>query len=381
MSWDITGMGAIANVGTGPDEIFDALCVGREARAQLRAFDVSKYRSRYAYEIDDRAEPGQDEPLRATRWLRLAIEQALADAGLGEDLSDIPVLVGTTLREQRSAELWWQSGAAFNPAEFYFGTDLRASFGAESSYTLANACSASLYALALATDLIELGAADTVVVGGTDAITESAFGTLDRVQNESPDALTPFDESHKGMLMGEGAVAVVLQRAGTAAGKVRARLRSVGVNCDANHPTAPDQDSIGWVIRDAHRRAGVVSDDIDLVMLHGTGTPRNDETEAAVLTDVFGGSKRPDGAPLMTAIKSMTGHTLGGSGLLSLVMAIRSIESGRVPPVRGLTTPIDEVAGLSLIQGTSQAADISMAQVNSFGFGGINAVAVMEAVR
>lgn len=380
MSWDITGIGAIANVGSDPEEIFQALCAGREARAQLRAFDVSKYRSRYAYEIDDRAEPGQDEPLRATRWLRDAVGQALADAGLGTELTDIPVLVGTTLREQRSAELWWQSGAAFTSENFHFGTDLRASFGAQTSYTLANACSASLYALALASDLIELGTADTVVVAGTDAITESAFGTLDRVQNESPEVLTPFDESHKGMLMGEGAVAVVLQRSGTATGRVRARLRSVGVNCDASHPTAPDRDSIGWVIREAHRRAGVSADDIDLVMLHGTGTPRNDETEAAVMMDVFGGSTRDGGPPLMTAIKSMTGHTLGGSGLLSLVMAIRSIESGRVPPVRGLTTPIDEVAALPLIQGSSRAADVTVAQVNSFGFGGINAVAVMEAV-
>lgn len=381
MSWDITGIGAIANVGSNPDEIFTSLCAGREGRAQLRAFDVSKYRSRHAYEIDDRPTPGTDEPLRATRWLRLAIAQALADAGRETDLSEVPVLVGTTLREQRSAELWWQDGAEFGPADFHFGTDLLASFGAASSYTLANACSASLYALALATDLIALDITDTVVVAGTDAITQSAFGTLDRVQNESPEKLTPFDESHQGMLMGEGAVAVVLQAGGTATGPVRARLRSVGINCDAAHPTAPDRDSIGWVIRDAHRRAGVVSEDIDLVMLHGTGTPRNDETEAGVMMDIFGRSSRSDSAPLMTAIKSMTGHTLGGSGLLSLVMAIKAMESGQVPPVHGLTDPIEQAAKLSLVQTASRAAEIRTVQVNSFGFGGINAVAVLEAAR
>ncbi|MFB7999748.1 AMP-binding protein [Streptomyces sp. NPDC056002] len=90
-------------------------------------------------------------------------------------------------------------------------------------YTFANACSASLYALGLATDMIEGGLADTVVVAGTDAATEGGFGTLDRVQNDLPDALRPFDVTHKGMLMGEGAAAVVVQRAGSGSGPVHAR--------------------------------------------------------------------------------------------------------------------------------------------------------------
>lgn len=376
MSWDIAGMGAVANVGSTPDEIFRALCAGRELRAPLRAFDLTKYRSRHAYEIDDRT-GGADEPLRATRWLHQSIDQALADAGLEPDLRDVPVLVGTTLREQRSAELWWRTGAAFGPADFHFGTALRGRYGSAATYTLANACSASLYALAMAGDLIELAEADTVVVAGADAITESAFGTLDRIQNDSPEALHPFDRSHKGMLMGEGAVAVVLRRSGSAEGP-RARLRGVGVNCDASHPTAPDRDSIGWAIRDAHRRADVRAEDVDLVMLHGTGTPRNDETEAGVMSDIFGSGAR---TPLMTAIKSMTGHTLGGSGLLSLVMAILAFQNGQVPPVLGLTDPIDEAAGLRLVQGTAAAAQPRIAQVNSFGFGGINAVAVIEAAQ
>jgi len=103
VTWDIIGMGAVANLGSNPEEIFAALCAGRDAVHELRVFDTTKYHSRQAYEIDDRAVPGEDEPLRATRWLRAAVGQALADAGLNEDLRDVPVLVGTTLREQRSA--------------------------------------------------------------------------------------------------------------------------------------------------------------------------------------------------------------------------------------------------------------------------------------
>ncbi|MDQ3402040.1 MAG: 3-oxoacyl-ACP synthase [Actinomycetota bacterium] len=377
MSWDITGMGAVANLGENPEEIYAALCDARDARAPLRSFDPSKYRMRYAYEIDDRATSGHDTTLRASDWLRTAVAQAVDDAGL-TDLRDVPILVGTTLREQRSAELWWRDGAAFDPVDLDFGRALRAEFGFARTYTFANACAAALYSLAMATDLIEFGMADTVVVAGTDSIAESAFGTLDRVQNETPEALLPFDKAHRGMIMGEGAVAVVVRRAGADPTRVRARVRSVSMNCDAFHATAPDPSGITAVVRDAYRRADVRPQDIDLVMLHGSGTPRNDETEASVLAEVFAESGR---GPLMTAIKSMTGHTLGGSGLLSLVVAALAMRDGRVPPVLGLRDPIEEAAGLGLVRDAAVEARVDTAQIDAFGFGGINAVAILEAAR
>ncbi|MFF8902469.1 beta-ketoacyl synthase N-terminal-like domain-containing protein [Streptomyces lydicus] len=378
MTWDITGMAAVANIGASPRKIFTALCAGQESRTPLRVFDPDMYRAAYAYEIDDRPEIGGDIPRRATRWLTTVVRQAVADAGLDEDLSQIPVLVGTTMREQRSLELWWRENADVVLEDLHFGTTLKKAFGASTTYTFANACSATLYALGMATDMIELGMADTVVVAGTDAATESGFGTLDRVQNDIPDALRPFDTTHKGMLMGEGAVAVVVQRAGTGNGPVHARVLGVGMNCDARHATAPDPDGITRAIQDAYHRAGVRAEDIDLVMLHGSGTPRNDVTESSVLSRIFHGAGP---GPLMTAIKAMTGHTLGGSGLLSLVMAVLAMKERRVPPVLGLTDPIPEATGLGLVQGAPAAGDLTVAQIDAFGFGGINAVAIVEATR
>ncbi|ONK13171.1 beta-ketoacyl synthase N-terminal-like domain-containing protein [Streptomyces sp. MP131-18] len=378
MTWDITGMAAVANIGATPGEIFAALCAGQESRTPLRAFDPDKYRAAYAYEIDDRPEGGGDIPQRATRWLTTVIRQAAGDAGLGEDLAQVPVLVGTTMREQRSLELWWRHDAEVALEDLHFGTALKAAFGASTTYTLANACSATLYALGMATDMIELGMADTVVVAGTDAATESGFGTLDRVQNDIPDALRPFDTTHKGMLMGEGAAAVVVQRAGTGNGPVHARVRGVSMNCDAHHATAPDADGITRAVLDAYRRAGVRARDIDLVMLHGSGTPRNDATESSVLRRIF---QSAGPGPRMTAIKAMTGHTLGGSGLLSLVMAVLAMKEGTVPPVLGLADPIPEAAGLGLVQGSPASDDLAIAQIDAFGFGGINAVAIVEGAR
>lgn len=376
-SWVITGMGAVCSIGGNVDAMFAALCAGRSGVAALRGFDPAKFRARNAYEIDDRPAPGVDVPLRATRWLLDAVTAARSDAGLPDDLGEIPVLVGTTLRELRSVELNWRDGTAFEVRDLHFGTALRNRFGAVNTFTVANACAASLYALALGADLLDLGAADTVVVAGTDTITESTYGTLDRCYSQPPDAIRPFDKGRRGMLQGEGAVAVVLCREGEvpAGRRAHARLRGVAVNCDANHPSAPDAKSLVLVNREALDRAGTRPAEIDAVFLHGTGTPLNDDAEAAAVGEVFGGITP---SPYLTAIKSMTGHTAGASGLHSFVTAVKAIQRGIVPPTVGVTDPIDEVAPYRLVRDRAVIAPLRVAQVNSFGFGGLNAVAVLE---
>lgn len=376
MSWLIAGTGAVASIGGSTEEVFAALCAGHSGLAPLRGFDRGKYRVGGAYEIDDRPAPGTDVPLRATGWLVRAVAEALADAGLDADLSDVPVIVGTGLGELRSAELGWRDGARFDPAELHFGTALRERFAAAWTYTLANACSASLHALAMGCDLLDAAAADTVVVAGTDTLTESMFGLLDRVQLEAPDQVRPFDLARRGTLMGDGAAAVVLRRA-EHGGPAAARVRAVSMNCDASHPTAPDPGGIAAAIRMAHERAGVTAGDVDLILLHGTGTTLNDRAEAVALGEVFGAAV--DG-PLMTAVKSMTGHTSGGSGLLSVIVAARSLATGRIPPTIGLREPLAEAARFRFVRDAEHVAELRLAQVDAFGFGGVNAVAVLERV-
>jgi 3-oxoacyl-[acyl-carrier-protein] synthase II len=376
----VTGIGAVTSVGGTATETFAALAAGHSGLAELRGYDRAKFRAQVAYEIDDRPALGVDEPLRATRWLEQAVARAACDGGLGEDLSGVPVLVGTTLRELRSVELSWRDGTPLDVRDQHFGTMLRRRFGAADTHTVANACSASLYALAMGWDLLELGAADTVVVAGVDTITESTYGLLDRCYPEAPDRVRPFDRNRRGMLQGEGAAAVVLRRAadGPLPGSgVHALVRGVSVNCDAYHPSAPNAKSIAEAVIDAHRRAGVQPADIDLVMLHGTGTALNDEAESAALGTVFAGLPQ---SPYMTAIKSMTGHTAGASGLHSLLVAVDAMRQGVVPPTIGLDDPVEAVDGFRIVRNRAlrPAEDLRLAQIDSFGFGGLNAVAVVE---
>ena len=367
----VTGIGALASPGRNAPELYRALCAGTSGLAPLRGFDADRFRARHAYEIDDR--PGRDVPGRATAWLLEAIAEALASAGIGEDLSEIPVFVGTGLRELRSAELWWTEGTPFAPERLNFGPALAERFGAAETYTVNNACSASLYALALAADRLASGEDEVVVAAGVDSITASMFGLLDRVHAVPVDRVRPFDRDRRGVLMGDGAAAVVLRRD---ASEPLAWLRSVSVNCDAFHVTAPDGAGVAAAIEQAHELAGLSPAQIDLVFAHGTGTLLNDEVEAGALAKVFDVSTGR--GPLVTAIKSMTGHTSGGSGLMSLVVAVETLRRGEVPPTVGLRDPVPEADGLRFVTGGPLRAEVRRVQVDAFGFGGVNAVAVLE---
>jgi 3-oxoacyl-[acyl-carrier-protein] synthase II len=381
LSQSITGIGAVASIGRGVDDLFENLCAGVTGHAPLRGFDRANFRAQYAYEVDDRPAEGIDVPARATALLLDAIAQAAKDAGLGEDLSGIPVLVGTGLRELRSVELWWRGDAELTEDGLHFGPALRERFGAEKTYTFSNACSASLYALALGSDLLARpDGPGTVIVAGVDVLTESMYGLLERVHPAAPERVRPFDRHRTGVLMGDGAAAIVLRRQDSAQDgrQVHGRLRGVSVNCDAFHATAPSPEGIAGAMRQAYAAAAIEPKDIDLVMLHGTGTLLNDEAEAIALAEVLGADADK---PLMTAIKSMTGHTSGGSGLLNLVVGLRALDQGRIPPTVGLDDPVDEAADFRFVTGAERRAELETMQLNAFGFGGINAVAIVEAAR
>jgi 3-oxoacyl-[acyl-carrier-protein] synthase II len=125
---------------------------------------------------------------------------------------------------------------------------------------------------------------------------------------------------------------------------------------------------------DALSRAGLSPGDIDLIMAHGTGTALNDQVEALSIREVFGDAV---GRVLISGLKSMIGHTSGASGLVAVVTAIESLIQGCVPPTIGFETPIDEAESLDIVAGKARVAPVRTAQVNAFGFGGVNAVVII----
>lgn len=376
--WAITGTGMMTSVGADKTACFAAFCAGQSGNKPLQAFRHECFHAQHAYEIADRPE-NKDYTDRATSWVRRAITEAVTEAGIDNLPERTAVVLGTGLRELRSLELWWVDGQPFRVDKLHFSSAVQHEIGVDAPVmNLSNACAASSFALGLAADMLELGEAEVAIVVGCDSITESMFGLLDRVNPLHPERLQPYDRNRRGVLMGEGAAALVLETPEHAAArqaKVKAWLRSVGMSCDAYHVTAPERHGIARAMRDAHQRAGVGPEHIDLLMVHGTGTILNDSTEASAITDVFGDHVAK---MTMTGLKSLTGHTSGASGLVGTITAVECMNQGRIPPTLGLTEPMPEAEQFHFVLDEAKIAHPQIAQVNAFGFGGVNAVAILE---
>jgi 3-oxoacyl-[acyl-carrier-protein] synthase II len=197
-------------------------------------------------------------------------------------------------------------------------------------------------------------------------------------RNDAPQkASRPFDKNRDGFVQGEGAGMFVfekLEHALSRGARIYAEVLGYGLNCDARHPVAPDQDSVAACMRLALDDAGVTPDQVDLISAHGTGTKANDTTECGAIHDVF------DGAPPRTvSVKSMLGHTMGAASALSAIACVLAIREGFIPPtINHVET--DPTCGIDCVPNESVPADLRIVQNNALAFGGDNAVVLFGRV-
>ncbi len=241
------------------------------------------------------------------------------------------------------------------------------------------ACSSGTVALGEGFELIRRGAADVVVAGGSEFISDACGGMLygfDLARTLASDcdppeqANRPFDQRRSGFVYSEGgAAALILERLDHARARgapVLAEVLAFGETCDAYSlmSVAPDGAQIERLVRETVSRAGLETGDVGYVNAHGTGTQANDQVEAEMLMRVFG-----TGAAVNSS-KSLLGHTIGASGALEALIAVESLRSGRLHPSLNLERP---VVGLDFVTGEARRADVSVALSESFAFGGHNA--------
>lgn len=371
----ITGLGACTSVGDTAAECMDALLAGKQGNKELRHLRTSQYDTKIAYERDESGEHGGR--YRSSSFLKRALIEAVETIGNDILEQNVPVYVGTGLRELRTVELAALAGDTLDVEDLDFTAVVRSILPrAERVLTISNACAASNYALALAVDAIHLGA-PMAVAAGADTLTSSMFGLLDRVNPETVEAVQVFDQYRRGVLMGDGGVALILETESNALAAGRtplAEVLSVGISTDAKHETAPDAAGINRALDDAYSRAGIEPEAIDVIFVHGTGTQLNDTTESMVLAERF---SAVENKPAISGIKAMTGHTSGASGGIGVVAAIHSLHSGVVPPTPGTSHPIASAKGFGL-SCDKQTVDTKIAQVNAFGFGGVNSVVLLS---
>lgn len=225
-------------------------------------------------------------------------------------------------------------------------------------------------------------------LGNRMAAVSGAIGTLDPVKvlgHASIRSMTdgwvrPFSAGRSSIAIGEAGVALVLEEEGQArARKARplARIRGVGLSNDAYHLTAPDPHGTGaeLAIRRALEHARVAPEQVDYIHAHGTGTVLNDRMECAALRRIFG--DRLPHIPV-TSSKPAAGHTLAAAGALGVALTALSLDTGWLPPTLNFTAPDPECAVDCLPEGARYRPDIRIAVAQAFGFGGVNAVVVLE---
>ena len=391
----VTGLGAVTSVGFGVNEFAAALRRGASGVSKITVFDTTGFTSDLGCEVRNFA-PGtwilNLDPAtlgRSSQFSVAAARMALDDAGLTDhDLAGVwcGVSVGTTDGESqpidRLNDTWVTHGPArLDPAvlkqvpSHRLATSVARELDVHGeAVTIPAACAAGNYAIGHAFDLIREGEADFMLCGGADSMCRKTFAGFFRLGTIAPRMCQPFDKNRQGLLTGEGAGMLFLERLDHAvarAAHIYAEILGYGLNCDAHHMVAPNRESIAACMRLAHANAGISPSDVDYVSAHGTGTRANDVTEAAAIRDVFGGP------PPTSSIKSNIGHTMGAASALSAVACSIALDRGFIPPTINSIEP-DPECGLDCVPNVARDAPLHVVQNNAFAFGGNNSIVVFS---
>ncbi|MFD5753031.1 beta-ketoacyl-[acyl-carrier-protein] synthase family protein [Streptomyces sp. NPDC127033] len=250
------------------------------------------------------------------------------------------------------------------------------------SMGIASACASGTAAIGYGRMLLQAGLADIVIAGGAESMHSRAlFASCIRaramsLRSDDPHtALRPFDADRDGMVTGEGAGIVILERPDHARARrapVKALVTGFGATSDAHSPAAPDPEgtSIERALRTALADAQLTPGDIGFVNAHGTSTVANDLVEGTVLHRVLG-----DTVPV-SSTKPVTGHTLGASGAIETALTVMALQDHTVPPTASLHRQ-DPAILLNIVQDTAQQTLARTAVKTSLGFGGHNAALVL----
>jgi 3-oxoacyl-[acyl-carrier-protein] synthase II len=251
---------------------------------------------------------------------------------------------------------------------------------------LSTACAAGSHAIGMAYRSIQLGEADLMAAGGSEAavtmLTITAFyrmGALATGYNDHPEiASRPFDVKRNGFVMSEGAGIMVLEELDHALERgahIYGEVVGFGMTGDAYHITDPHMEGATRCIILALNDADIAPEVIDYVNPHATATPVGDRNEVRALLSIY---KDPDKRPVVSGTKSMTGHLLGAAGAVEAIFTVLSLRDGIVPPTINLTEVDPECQGLDFVPCKARKMDIHHALSNSFGFGGTNATLVFK---
>ena len=249
-------------------------------------------------------------------------------------------------------------------------------------FSVASACASGADGIGTAFLMLKAGMIDAAVTGAAEmticSVGVAAFdrvGAMSRRNGDYSMTPQPFDKNRDGLVMGEGAAILVLERESDARARganILAEFAGYGATADAFHVTAPHETGAGGAaaMRMALNSAQANDDELGYISAHGTGTPLNDQSETRAVKAAFG--ERAYKIPI-SSTKSMTGHMMGATGALEAIFCVKAIQEGVLPPTIHYETP-DPECDLDYIPNQAREKKIDLAISNAFGFGGHNAV-------
>ena len=393
----ITGIGAVTPLGIGPENFWAGLMSGKCGISTIDRFDCASLAADRAALVRD-FHPKDFLPNRLAmdlepfmQYAYISAEQAIRQAGLGDDSDRIGITMGTALSGFSiigdTAATYAQKGRSAGPKLLTkaMGNICAAQLSIQHGFrgpsmTVSTACSSGGDAVMLAAMLLRAGFADAVVVmAGEACITPTMLQSLFKAGALSKTGESrPFDTGRNGFVMGEGGAALVLETAESAnarGAKVLARLLGCANNADAYNPVSPEPDGHGAAecMRLALKDAELQPADVEYINAHGTATLMGDAAEAAAIRAVFGSNS---GSPAVSSIKGAVGHMIGASGLAELVATVMALNEGRLPPNTGVQDP-DQTCGLKLVLADQCDTAVQIALSNSMGFGGQNSCVIL----
>lgn len=363
----ITGMAAACGLGHGTAAMLDGALRGQPAFGPVTRFDADRCRSGAAAQLPD----GQD----LVEELTAAVDQACAAAGLDRQArAATPLLIALHTDPAAARDPAASQITGRTPARVAENCGLA---GPVRTYT--TACVASSTAVIDAAMMITSGLAGRVVVAAGFLVDEDCHRLFDAGRVLAPDGcLRPFSKGRRGMLLGDGIAAVVLESARGAARRgasVLAWLAGWGRSGDAYHVCQPRPDGAGLAraISAALRRAGVQPTEIGYINASGAGTSYSDASEAAALHRAFGPL-----APVIpvSSTKSVHGHALEASALLELVITVLAVRHGQLPVNAGFLAPAPECE-LALVLAGQQPLSARYVMSLNAAFGGANTALVV----
>lgn len=379
----ITGLGAVSGFGHGVDALWSGLATGSSAIRRIDRIDPSGLPVAIAAQAPGHAHRAPaDAPSRPAALAWIAATAALDQAG------------ATAFPETAlAAAIGWPEGSDPPPAPVALDAPaawLATALGLGGPRRVClSACAAATQALGDAARWIRSGRVRQCLVVGSDSrlhrpgiLGYARLGALETRSTSRPAAASrPFDRARGGFVIGEGAGALFLEEGGHArarGARVLAWLRGHAATNDAFRLTDPDPagTATARAITLALRDAGVSADAVGYLNLHGTGTPANDQAEAAALRLAFG--------PALSRIaagsnKSMIGHLAMAAGAVETVATVLALHHQLLPPNLNLDNPDPACAGPDYITGAARPAAVRWAVKTSQGFGGQNAAVVLEA--